>query len=1022
MKKNHATVYLLFTLKSKFYPILLYCLLFVASKAYSQSCGSYVYSNVISTNITASINNNTYFLSGDVEIIGDISFTDVEMLIAPNTKISIKNGNTLRILGSHLFSCTDMWAGINIETGGKLIIDRGNVHDNSLIEDAENAVTAGINYTSSNALLSGTNAIEIQNAIFNRNKVGIDFSGSKWGYHTTTIYTVNPVRISKSIFTCRDIPFVEGSLVWTTYSNFITTPIVTATTFPLNPAQYSSPYILESNFSSTNSKAYLKIPATPNTKSNFGIYRNGGMGGFDLRGICKIGDENTNASNRKETIFDNQTVGIHFSEAHLQVNNCIFQNTMNANPNKETYGILVDHYDEGGFAINTSVAAGKPRNAFYDCKYAIVSNFYTNLNINDNDIMSSKRTALGNAEEGFEGITVRSSGFGTGFYFNEINIKNNDISNIQNGITLTHDGSPWNHNQPLTYPYNQAYLAPSIEVGENYVSSVGRFGGIVFPEFFTNVAINLNVVALPFYTTPNTYPPLRCYGNVISSLTNPINNGIIISNWKGKDVRVVNNALFTVAGANSTGELNGITLNGNTAQTNQGNLVFSNLISGESSTRLDFKTGLNITIGSGYNIRCNTSQSLNNNLFRFNGGIGFTTFDRNIMNPSTTNTVNCLVLNSGFIGAQGTNSAANDNRYANATSTAQWSLGHPKLTTINSNPLLSPLFVVRNNPRYDPTTGNIVSFGSAPYSFSNGLNNAPINAYNCGVILNRASLSTEDGTERYVYNSEEIQDVDEASLDFSNEELIAQKVQEAEQLASGAYASQIGDADAEIRHYVMQFELYDQLKANPNLAEQSGFLQEWIASKQNESFGKIQDIIKDISTGSLITAQNKINNFPIQNRVEANYVEFLGWMLKRRQGIALNTTHVLKLAEKCPLTDGSVVFAAQNLYNAITGQHKIFETACAVYANSRSSITKVTPAPNYEIKIYPNPSNSFVNIQGKNIKTIDLIDVTGKVLETKKILNNQSVTFYLGKLNNGILLLRITDNNNAVATRKIIKN
>ncbi len=73
------------------------------------------------------------------------------------------------------------------------------------------------------------------------------------------------------------------------------------------------------------------------------------------------------------------------------------------------------------------------------------------------------------------------------------------------------------------------------------------------------------------------------------------------------------------------------------------------------------------------------------------------------------------------------------------------------------------------------------------------------------------------------------------------------------------------------------------------------------------------------------------------------------------------------------------------------------------------------------IKVFPNPTNDFVNIEfdskQNTISTISIIDLSGKVLITKKIADN--IQLNTKGLKNGIYMLKIEINNNVI-TKKII--
>jgi hypothetical protein len=71
-----------------------------------------------------------------------------------------------------------------------------------------------------------------------------------------------------------------------------------------------------------------------------------------------------------------------------------------------------------------------------------------------------------------------------------------------------------------------------------------------------------------------------------------------------------------------------------------------------------------------------------------------------------------------------------------------------------------------------------------------------------------------------------------------------------------------------------------------------------------------------------------------------------------------------------------------------------------------------------KIKIYPNPVNDFVQISSEqSIKTIEVYDDLGRLTNTS--FQNQRVD--VSKLSSGVYFLKITDENGAVATYKILK-
>ncbi|MGB4264341.1 MAG: T9SS type A sorting domain-containing protein, partial [Bacteroidales bacterium] len=68
--------------------------------------------------------------------------------------------------------------------------------------------------------------------------------------------------------------------------------------------------------------------------------------------------------------------------------------------------------------------------------------------------------------------------------------------------------------------------------------------------------------------------------------------------------------------------------------------------------------------------------------------------------------------------------------------------------------------------------------------------------------------------------------------------------------------------------------------------------------------------------------------------------------------------------------------------------------------------------------IYPNPTNSSFTISNFNlIKSIEIYDIMGK-----KYQFNEQVNFNVNNLKNGLYLIKITDVNDEIIWKKLIKN
>jgi uncharacterized repeat protein (TIGR01451 family) len=76
---------------------------------------------------------------------------------------------------------------------------------------------------------------------------------------------------------------------------------------------------------------------------------------------------------------------------------------------------------------------------------------------------------------------------------------------------------------------------------------------------------------------------------------------------------------------------------------------------------------------------------------------------------------------------------------------------------------------------------------------------------------------------------------------------------------------------------------------------------------------------------------------------------------------------------------------------------------------------------NQEVIIYPNPTNSFVNVNANSsISTITIYDMLGKKVIVKLDVNSNTETIDLTQLNKGIYLIEIVDENDNKATKKLV--
>ncbi len=72
------------------------------------------------------------------------------------------------------------------------------------------------------------------------------------------------------------------------------------------------------------------------------------------------------------------------------------------------------------------------------------------------------------------------------------------------------------------------------------------------------------------------------------------------------------------------------------------------------------------------------------------------------------------------------------------------------------------------------------------------------------------------------------------------------------------------------------------------------------------------------------------------------------------------------------------------------------------------------------ITLYPNPSQKYFNINLPT-KQVQIISLAGQLIKTFEP-KNENDNYPISDLQNGIYIVKITDNNNNTSTQKLIKN
>jgi hypothetical protein len=146
------------------------------------------------TTWTTGFSGQNMAINADITINGNVVISASTLTILKNKKITVLPGSVLTISASHLLACTNgpctgLWYGIYVFTGGTL-----NLNNNTLIEDAQNAViTEAVTGT-----ITGIPSLNISQVMFNKNAASIVIS-----QHPNNM-SANVIQAN--LFTCRTLP------------------------------------------------------------------------------------------------------------------------------------------------------------------------------------------------------------------------------------------------------------------------------------------------------------------------------------------------------------------------------------------------------------------------------------------------------------------------------------------------------------------------------------------------------------------------------------------------------------------------------------------------------------------------------------------------------------------------------------------------------------------------------------------------------------------------------------------------
>ena len=918
------------------------------------SCVNCIACNPIGTSgvINAHATNNVFCINNNVTITGTKLFIGSDFKIAAGVKIIVPSGAALRIINSHLFSCGDMWQGIEVQNGGQLTIS------NSLVEDAKVAVDV-----SGNTQASG-NVFNLINSTFNRNDVSVFING----YSQTVL--PYPFSITNCVFTCRDIPFGTQSFPSAATIGAVAT----------NPgAPFTNSVINNATYSQTNSFAFLKAPAPANSKPSaairlkaVGVTQNPQSATPTYFEFVLGGASNTN-------IIDNQRIGVDLIGSNFTSYNTIYQNTatfskggtaggigINATAPNETFNNRLQVT-----STNNNSAKG---NKFVDCSRAINTFNYFEHIITLNDIRSSQvfgaATANSRGKYGVKSITNRYKAY---------NVSSNTIYNIENGVIL--DATFGLLNIGSITSSSSQYAGP-INVDNNIISpQVG--GSAITTNYVSNAIALSDIISSPY----NIIPVSSSATSVIQTANNTITDvyrGIAYLNWEKATSKISSNTVKLVVDPTSTTPQQfGIGLSGAQANVNVSQ-VNSNNVTGFGITANNKVYAIADNISSGINVNCNTTTNTYHGI-AFGGSCPNTKFNNNLM---SNHKYGFALLNNGIIGQQGTSTSPQDNQW-----TGTWT-GNFKTATINSTSQTSPLYIRTGGT--SPFNPNGSTFTQLPYITGT-------DDYNLGGFF--PSLFTTTSNPTYIGCP--------VVINNGGGNPPAFVINQLEQIALDVINYQ---ANAQQTKTINKNQVYRLLKADPTLMANSSILQTFYANSQNTNRKVLADVETNLVTGDVITANNLNTAVSSTDGVEINYKSFYNLAIKQAEGtISTNDSLALAtLAYGCPFTDGAMVYQARVMLNVMYDNYTVYPDNCPAQSNSRLAKTHQDENAidnTFDAVIFPNPGANLFHVATFGLTDGDIEvtinDIAGKTIYEGKHSIANAITDFVFDAKGGIYFVKL---------------
>lgn len=803
-------------------------------------------------------------------------------------------------------------------------------------------------------------AVEIDNNTSTTGKV-LDVSQTTFNHNYISIGISNYTQTASTTYTCFSIKstvFTSRDFTFTPIS-WPTQGVLSATCSVTNPL--ASPYCI-GNF-----------PVTPLKAPNSSDYAYFGITVLNVGATINpsttptyyfipLGDAGQPAN---ANIFDNLMYSISATNSNARVAYNVFQNTRSKQVHGNWLGgIAVESNSDDAYNNYLMVKSQPPfqttrKNKFYDCTYSVKTNNIFEHDIQFNVVQSTQSVSAA-YQQGKYGFFVTTN------RFKKCDISNNIILNNENGITFY---STYGAVSFGASSYTNTQYSNTVNIVSNNISPVAT--GPIVNEFVSNAITAQNVLSSGSTQTVNAGANI----NILTNTLTKVYRGINASNFYTPPVFIASN--------NCTMAIDpGLNLQQGIAITTCSNAsVQLNSIVGPTAPN-SITSGIYAADNNTPKVTCNTVQSTYQG-FEFSGNQPGTKWKGNSM---TTHTLGFVLSNTAVIGAQGSAGNPIDNTW-NGT----WT-GTIFNTWCNSSTVTASPLYVQSTGVYYPNNND--GFPQAPSYYLANQVFTTTGAYSCAGGGARMMASNDDEQSFY--------DVLESIADYN---LTTNNA-------------------VDPANYIAQYRLYRILDNNRGLLAMSQKLSDFYYNNTSSAFGKLLDGENYLIDGNYSSAVSSANSIGNKNSIETNYSDFYDLYRKyytKTFDYDLDNKSLFTLANKCPFTEGEVIYQARTLYNVINSTVETFKDNCP--DNSSSRLSQSNSFNNWDVNIYPNPATNELYIRTKNESEtlkIQVMDVNGRLIADYDTKTNATISNIKLDLISGIYFVTLSNSNGEKVTKKLV--